>query len=79
MDPANTDTELNEWLRWASEGGRTLMFVRMVARETHPARVSQPNSAAETSGRFEYTSSSGRWNYGLATSGTKGRRSDIRR
>lgn len=31
MDSANTDPELRDWLRWASEGGRTPMFVRTVA------------------------------------------------
>jgi hypothetical protein len=28
---ANTDPELHDWLRWASEGGNTPSFVRKVA------------------------------------------------
>jgi len=31
MDSANTDPELRDWLRWASEGGSTPMFMRKVA------------------------------------------------
>ena len=31
MDSANTDLELREWLRWASESGNTPTFVRTVA------------------------------------------------
>jgi len=31
MRSANTDPELRQWLRWASEGGKTPMFVRTVA------------------------------------------------
>ena len=31
MDTAHTDPELSQWLRWASEGGKTPMFVRTVA------------------------------------------------
>jgi hypothetical protein len=29
-DSAYTDPELHDWLRWASEGGSTPMFVRTV-------------------------------------------------
>ena len=32
MISANTDPELRDWLRWASEGGGTPSFVRMVAQ-----------------------------------------------
>jgi hypothetical protein len=32
MDSAHTDPELSQWLRWASEQGRTHAFVRMVAK-----------------------------------------------
>ena len=32
MDSANTDLELREWLRWASESARTPSFVRTVAQ-----------------------------------------------
>jgi hypothetical protein len=31
MDSANTDPELRQWLRWASEWGTTPMFVSKVA------------------------------------------------
>ena len=31
MVSANTDPELRRWLRWSSESGSTLMFVRTVA------------------------------------------------
>jgi len=31
MDCANIDLELRDWLRWASESGRTPSFVRTVA------------------------------------------------
>jgi hypothetical protein len=31
MDSANTDLEMRDWLRWAAQGGNTLMFVRTVA------------------------------------------------
>jgi hypothetical protein len=31
MVSANTDPELSQWLRWASESGNTPMFVRKVA------------------------------------------------
>jgi len=31
MDSANTDPELRQWLRWASEGGKVPVFVRTVA------------------------------------------------
>ena len=33
MDSAHTDPELSQWLRWASERGKTPMFVRTVAGE----------------------------------------------
>jgi len=32
MDSANTDPDLSQWLRWASEGGNTPTFVRTVAQ-----------------------------------------------
>lgn len=31
MDSANTDPELRQWLRWASESGKVPMFVRTAA------------------------------------------------
>lgn len=31
MDSANTDPELRDWLRWASDSARTPCFVRRVA------------------------------------------------
>ena len=31
MDSANTDPELRDWLRWASESANTPVFVRSVA------------------------------------------------
>ena len=31
MHSTNTDPELRDWLRWASESGSTPMFVRRVA------------------------------------------------
>jgi hypothetical protein len=31
MDSADTDPELRQWLRWASESGKVPMFVRTVA------------------------------------------------
>jgi hypothetical protein len=31
MDSANTDPELRDWLRWASESAKTPVFVRTVA------------------------------------------------
>jgi hypothetical protein len=31
MASANTDPELRDWLRWASESGNTPVFVRTVA------------------------------------------------
>jgi len=31
MSSAYTDPELQDWLRWASESGNTLSFVRTVA------------------------------------------------
>jgi hypothetical protein len=37
MDSAHTDPELSQWLRWASEGGNTPMFVRMVAEAARMA------------------------------------------
>jgi hypothetical protein len=33
MVSANTDPELRDWLRWASETGSTPMFVRTVAED----------------------------------------------
>jgi hypothetical protein len=36
IDSAHTDPELSQWLRWASEGGNTPMFVRTV---TEAARM----------------------------------------
>jgi hypothetical protein len=32
MHSSHTDPELSQWLRWASEGGNTPMFVRMVTQ-----------------------------------------------
>ena len=34
---SNTDPELSQWLRWASEGGRTPMFARTVVEAARMA------------------------------------------
>jgi hypothetical protein len=36
---ANTDPELRDWLRWASEGANTPMFVRTVAEAARMACI----------------------------------------
>jgi len=45
MDSPFTDPELHDWLRWASESGKTSMFVRRVAIALHRTRRSCMSSS----------------------------------